>query len=76
MISQEQNQAQQAGGSKLGERGKLAGWIALAIVLAIVGIALILIGLAATAEGASRGWLALGLGGAAFGGARYIFRHK
>jgi hypothetical protein len=76
VISQEQNQAPQAGSSKLGERGKLAGWIALAAVLALVGIALIIIGLAATAEGASRGWLALGLGGAAFGGARYIFRNK
>jgi hypothetical protein len=47
---------------KLSHAGKAAGKVALMIALYAIGGLLALSGIAAEAKGASRGWLAVGLG--------------
>jgi hypothetical protein len=48
--------------AKLSYAGKAAAKVALMIALYVIGGLLALVGIAAEAKGASRGWLAVGLG--------------
>jgi hypothetical protein len=47
---------------KLSHAGKAAGKVVLMIALYAIGGLLVLAGIAADAKGASRGWLAIGMG--------------
>jgi hypothetical protein len=72
MTSQNPSQAPKPDTAKLSHAAKTAGQVALMIALYAIGGALVLFGFAAEAEGASRGWLAFGLGFAICGGATSI----
>lgn len=62
MSSQDQSQQPKLDAGKLGHAGKAAGKVALMIALYAIGGPLVLFGFATQAEGAARGWLAIGLG--------------